>query len=372
MPHDRPLISLGLVSHSPPPSYAAAHDDEDEERDEPPRQWYHYLPLLVVFALLLIPQPSLLIVLVNYHIRVLHAPHRFLLHLTVTYTLTFLAFSSLIAVVVRDPGSVPPARSRDEAMDEREDMNVMQALLATNDYAVETPGKWCRKCRAPKPERAHHCSQCRRCVLKMDHHCAWLGHRCLGHNTYPSFLHFLFCVTVLSLYVSVMCITAVYFAFTNPLSIDENTPLHEMFLAFYGVVMAMVIGPFLVYHLYLTSTNQTTLEHITPYLILRQLPELPEAPPEGRQLSNPPLEHELSHRQRRLIREAHGYIRMYDVGWWRNWAQVMGWDRPLGWIYRIAYGGGGKGDGKTFPRNPRADDLLRRLAEDLVDADRIL
>jgi palmitoyltransferase len=29
----------------------------------------------------------------------------------------------------------------------------------------------CRKCDGPKPERAHHCSVCKRCVLLMDHHC---------------------------------------------------------------------------------------------------------------------------------------------------------------------------------------------------------
>lgn len=38
----------------------------------------------------------------------------------------------------------------------------------------------CRKCDAPKPERTHHCSVCKRCVLLMDHHCpceflVWLG-----------------------------------------------------------------------------------------------------------------------------------------------------------------------------------------------------
>jgi palmitoyltransferase len=34
--------------------------------------------------------------------------------------------------------------------------------------------RWCSRCQAPKPPRAHHCSVCRRCVLKMDHHCPWV------------------------------------------------------------------------------------------------------------------------------------------------------------------------------------------------------
>jgi palmitoyltransferase len=34
----------------------------------------------------------------------------------------------------------------------------------------------CRKCDGPKPERAHHCSVCKRCVLLMDHHCPCTCH----------------------------------------------------------------------------------------------------------------------------------------------------------------------------------------------------
>jgi palmitoyltransferase ZDHHC2/15/20 len=31
--------------------------------------------------------------------------------------------------------------------------------------------KYCRRCNAFKPPRAHHCSICRRCVIKMDREC---------------------------------------------------------------------------------------------------------------------------------------------------------------------------------------------------------
>lgn len=45
----------------------------------------------------------------------------------------------------------PPVREEEEEEDD--------------DYTK--PGRWCRVCWRPKPERTHHCSQCGRCVLKM-------------------------------------------------------------------------------------------------------------------------------------------------------------------------------------------------------------
>ena len=33
--------------------------------------------------------------------------------------------------------------------------------------------KWCSKCANWKPDRAHHSSDCGRCIRKMDHFCPW-------------------------------------------------------------------------------------------------------------------------------------------------------------------------------------------------------
>ncbi|ODQ65489.1 zf-DHHC-domain-containing protein [Nadsonia fulvescens var. elongata DSM 6958] len=55
--------------------------------------------------------------------------------------------------------------------------------------------RWCYKCEAPKPERAHHCKQCGQCVLKMDHHCPWTNN-CVGHQNLPYFFRFLVWVDI--------------------------------------------------------------------------------------------------------------------------------------------------------------------------------
>ncbi len=73
-------------------------------------------------------------------------------------------------------------------------------------------------------------------------------------------------------------------------------------------------------------------------MLLRHLPQLPDNV-DSRKLSNPPQEHDLSFEQRLLVRAAHRHIRLYDVGFKKNWAQVFGWSQSWGWVYRLLIGG---------------------------------
>ena len=51
-------------------------------------------------------------------------------------------------------------------------------------------GSFCLKCNRMRPARAHHCSTCQECILRMDHHCPWINN-CVGANNHGHYLRFL-------------------------------------------------------------------------------------------------------------------------------------------------------------------------------------
>jgi len=67
------------------------------------------------------------------------------------------------------------------------------------DYTVFHPGAACRTCRLPKPARSKHCSVCKRCVARADHHCIFINN-CVGARNTHYFLLLLLSTAVLTLY----------------------------------------------------------------------------------------------------------------------------------------------------------------------------
>jgi palmitoyltransferase ZDHHC2/15/20 len=172
----------------------------------------------------------------------------------VTYVLLNWSYT---AAVFTDPGC--PARTN---------MNVDDILTTSITVKANGEMRFCNKCQAPKPDRAHHCSTCRRCVMKMDHHCPWLA-TCVGFRNYKAFLLFLIYLSLFSW----LCFWASGSWLYHQILIDGNMnesslSIHFVILSVISGIIGLVMSGFTAYHIYLTSRNLTTLENLekTRYL----------------------------------------------------------------------------------------------------------
>ncbi|KAF1918444.1 DHHC palmitoyltransferase-domain-containing protein [Ampelomyces quisqualis] len=128
--------------------------------------------------------------------------------------------------------------------------------------------RFCNKCQSRKPDRAHHCSTCKRCVLKMDHHCPWLA-TCVGLRNYKAFLLFLLYLTVFCWISFAASATWVWTEILSDGQYQESfMPVNYVLLAVLSGIIGIVITGFTAWHLWLVCKGQTTIESLekTRYL----------------------------------------------------------------------------------------------------------
>ncbi|KAJ2158750.1 Palmitoyltransferase [Coemansia sp. RSA 552] len=170
--------------------------------------------------------------------------------------------------------------------------------------------RYCRQCRGFKPPRTHHCADCDRCVLKMDHHCPWTNN-CVGFYNQAHFLRFVYMVDVTCAVALALHVLRMYELVVDSLNgtytVRQPTQTEVAFLiidmTLLGLVLVLV-GALSAYHAYLIARNTTTIE--------------------GREKS----------RVERLVRS--GKCRAtpypYDLGIMRNFRSVFGPHVLLWWV----------------------------------------
>ncbi|XP_023274389.1 palmitoyltransferase ZDHHC3-like isoform X4 [Seriola lalandi dorsalis] len=115
--------------------------------------------------------------------------------------LAFLALASHLRAMCTDPGAVPKGNATKE---------YIESLQLKPGQVVYK----CPKCCSIKPDRAHHCSVCKRCIRKMDHHCPWVNN-CVGENNQKYFVLFTMYIALISLHALVMVVFHFLYCFED-------------------------------------------------------------------------------------------------------------------------------------------------------------
>ncbi|XP_063414917.1 palmitoyltransferase ZDHHC20-B-like isoform X1 [Mytilus trossulus] len=118
--------------------------------------------------------------------------------------------------------------------------------------------RYCEKCKCIKPDRAHHCSVCGQCVLKMDHHCPWVNN-CVGFTNYKYFVLFLGYGLLYCLFIAFTSLQY-FIEFWTGGSSKEAVKFHVLFVFFVAMMFGISLISLFGYHIYLTCSNRSTLE----------------------------------------------------------------------------------------------------------------
>ena len=112
----------------------------------------------------------------------------------------------------------------------------------------------CVKCNAPKPSRAHHCSQCKTCYIRFDHHCPTVGN-CIAYRNAQPF------VIYLSYGALILFTTSVISAFAWLFQCPLSRTLTNLISAVIGIC-SMILMSFAYTTISGLWSDETTLERI--------------------------------------------------------------------------------------------------------------
>ncbi|XP_076273376.1 palmitoyltransferase ZDHHC20-A-like isoform X2 [Rhynchophorus ferrugineus] len=141
--------------------------------------------------------------------------------------------------------------------------NILESFSEDNNLLLFTCTptgsiRYCINCMHIKPDRAHHCSTCQKCYLKMDHHCPWTNN-CIGFLNYKSFI-LLILYTFLYCFYYIVSTTSYLLHSLENLQYELHIPICVAYSV--AVIIGVITFIFFWYHIYLVGRNETTLENV--------------------------------------------------------------------------------------------------------------
>nr|XP_032833254.1 palmitoyltransferase ZDHHC7-like [Petromyzon marinus] len=164
-----------------------------------------------------------------------------------------LALGAHLRAMLTDPGAVPLGNATPE---------FIESLALLPGQVVYK----CPKCCSIKPERAHHCSVCKRCIRKMDHHCPWVNN-CVGERNQKYFVLFTLYICIISLHALIMAAGQFMFCFdrqwTNCSRFSPPvTVLVLILLCFEGLLFLLFTAVMFGTQVHAICTDETEIERL--------------------------------------------------------------------------------------------------------------
>ncbi|CAL1532311.1 unnamed protein product [Lymnaea stagnalis] len=175
------------------------------------------------------------------------------IHGLIFNSLAFLAISSHLRAMFTDPGAVPKGNATKEGI---ESLGLKKGEVVYK----------CPKCISIKPDRAHHCSVCQRCIRKMDHHCPWVNN-CVGENNQKYFVLFTMYICLISVHALYMAVTHFIFCVGKDWKACSGmsppaTTIFLIFLIFEGMLFGIFTGIMFGTQMSAVCTDETGIEQL--------------------------------------------------------------------------------------------------------------
>ena len=171
-----------------------------------------------------------------------------------TGVLLLLTIVCYFDVMTTNPGYVDTSKTIT-----KEEFEKLQPKKVIKD--VEYKLSYCETCHIIRDLRVFHCSRCGRCVQRHDHHCPFVNN-CIGKNNHFKFLK---AITVATSYSSCITIYCGLFLKNNMNDLYDIYNLRNiiaLILISIGLIIAFMMVPFILTHIWLISNNITSNDNI--------------------------------------------------------------------------------------------------------------
>lgn len=122
---------------------------------------------------------------------------------------------------------------------------------------VDYPLSYCETCHIVRDVRMFHCSMCNKCIIRHDHHCPFVNN-CIGKNNHFKFIKLIITATTHSTFITVYCIIFLCYRIHSFHDFYNVKNIICCLLVGTGVVLAFMMIPFIINHIFLISNNITS------------------------------------------------------------------------------------------------------------------